>query len=157
IWGELRRSEEGVRKALERLGFKVYRSASWTDENKKCILLFELDKLNLPRYILHQGPPIYLRNALDFLEKWSRRGVGPWIREDRLYVWKRNEETYSKTLLKKEIEEGAVAVSRDLLEYFRKAFIGTDLRSLARMVKRDEYALRFLYEFLKARPRFLMP
>jgi len=157
IWGELRRSEEGVRKALERLGFKVYRSASWTDENKKCILLFELNKLSLPRYMLHQGPPVYLRNALDFLEKWSRRGVGPWIQGDRLYVLKRNEETYSKTLLKKEIKKGAVAVSRDLLEYFRKASIGTDLRSLTKMVKRDEYALRFLYEFLKARPRFLMP
>ncbi|RLG06285.1 MAG: CCA tRNA nucleotidyltransferase [Thaumarchaeota archaeon] len=157
IWGELRRSEEGVRKALERLGFKVYRSASWTDENKKCILLFELNKLSLPRYMLHQGPPVYLRNALDFLEKWSRRGVGPWIQGDRLYVLKRNEETYSKTLLKKEIKKGAVAVSRDLLEYFRKASIGTDLRSLTKMVKKDEYALRFLYEFLKARPRFLMP
>ena len=155
IWGELKRSEEGIAKALERLRFKVYRREAWTDEDKRCLLIFELDKLNLPSYMLHQGPPIHLRNAEDFLEKWIGRGVGPWVDDGRLYVLRKVGETSAIKLLAREIREGRVSISRDLASYFGKALIDSDLRRLFKRAGRDVKLLGFLQEFLKAKPPFL--
>ena len=155
IWGELKRSEEGIRRALERVGFQVYRSGSWTDEKKTCLMIFELDRLKLPKYALHRGPPIHLRNAEEFVEKWSKEAVGPWVDGDRLYVLRKREETDASKILKAEIEKGNVAISKGLLNYIRRAQISGALDSLLKRGKRNPDLLRFIWSFLKARPTFL--
>ncbi len=155
IWGELRRSEEGIRKALEKLGFEVYRSGSWTDELRKCLLIFELNEVELPRFTLHKGPPINLENCEKFLEKWAANGIGPWIRGDRLYVLKRNKEVSASKLLRKEIAGGRVSISKDLASYLRRAYISSNLSRLMKLAGKDEELRGFLWDFLKARPNFL--
>lgn len=155
IWGELKRSEEGMRKALERLGFAVYRSGSWTDESRRCLLIFELDKLMLPRFSLHKGPPVYLKDWENFLDRWIREGIGPWVHGDRLYALRRREEISASRLLKRELMSGRISVSKDLMSCFLKAYIGSDLGRLTKMAGRDERLRDFLWSFLRARPQFL--
>mgnify|MGYP000032267875 FL=1 len=155
IWGELKRSEEGMRKALERLGFAVYRSGSWTDESRRCLLIFELDKLMLPRFSLHKGPPIYLKDWEHFLDRWIREGVGPWVHGDRLYALRRREEVSAVKLLRGELMSGGISVSKDLMDYLQKAYIGSDLGRLMKAADRDERLRGFLWSFLRARPPFL--
>jgi len=155
IWGELKRSEEGIRKALERVGFLVYRSGSWTDEKKTCLMIFELDRSKLPRYALHRGPPIHLKNSEDFLRKWMKDAVGPWVCGDRLYVLRRRSEVDASKILKAEIEKGGVAIAKGILDYVRKARISSDLDPLLRIGRKNQELLEFLWKFLKARPDFL--
>ncbi|MDW8021494.1 MAG: CCA tRNA nucleotidyltransferase [Nitrososphaerota archaeon] len=155
LWGELRHSGEGVKRALERLGFKVYRSGSWTDERRYCLLIFEVDRTSLPRYALHRGPPLYLRNAEEFVELWTRRGIGPWIDGDRAYVLRARDETRANKLLKNGIEQNEVAISRGLVDYVKSGKIGDDLEQLIKIAKKNDGLLKFLVGFLEARPSFL--
>ncbi len=155
IWGELKRSEEGLRRALERLGFTVYRSSSWTDELQKCLLIFELNDIKLPRFFLHRGPPTHLENCEEFLEKWIKNGIGPWIHGERLYVLRRRKEISASKLLKMEIASGRVSVSKNLMSYLRKAYISSNPKRLMALAKENEKLREFLWKFLRARPPFL--
>jgi len=155
IWGELKRSEEGVKRALRRLGFEVYQSSSWTDESKLAIMLFELNSLNLPRYMLHQGPPAHLENSIDFIEKWLGEAIGPWIYEDRLYVLRRRDEVRAVRLLRDELSRGRVSIAKGLSKEFSKAVIGGGIERLIKLGRKRGDILRFIEDFLDARPRFL--
>ncbi len=155
IWGELKRSEDGVKRALERLGFTVYRSGSWTDERRYGLLIFELDRSSLTRYALHKGPPVHLENAEEFVELWMRRGIGPWVDGDRVYVLRARDETRVSKLLRREIERGGVAISRGILDYVKSGKLGENLERLIKLAKKREDLLRFLFEFLEAKSSFL--
>jgi len=155
LWGELKRSEEGVKRALERLGFKVYRSDSWTDETESCLLIFELDTLKLPRFTLHRGPPIHLRTAKDFIEKWSGKAIGPWIQDDRLYVLKKRDEVDAVTLLKRELDLNRVAIAKGLASLIKNAKIDHGINSLIECSVDNPSMRSFINAFLNARPPFL--
>lgn len=156
LWGELRRSEEGLKRALQRLGFQVYRSGSWTDEERRCAIVFELSSTRLPEHVLHKGPPTYLPNAVDFLDKWVRKAsAGPWVEGFRLYALRRVGEVRAGALIRREVREGRVAVARGLIDRVKKARIYDTLDSILRAVGKDRGMLRFLAEFLEGRPPFL--
>jgi len=155
LWGELKRSEQGVRRCLENLGFTVYRSGSWTDEKKECVLIFELDKIELPRYHLHKGPPVYLKNADEFVEKWCEAIAGPWIEGERLYVLRRREEISAHKLLRERIISGQVSISRGLITPIQRARISINVEDLLRLASRNDDLRKFILDFLVARPPFL--
>jgi len=155
LWGELRKSEEGIRRALERLGFRVYRSDSWTDEAELCILIFELDTLKLPNFAVHRGPPVHLESAKDFIEKWSGRAIGPWVRGDRLYVLRRRDETDAMELLRRELDLDRVAIAKGLASSIKGAEIDNRIDRLIEHLTGNPCALSFISSFLKARPPFI--
>ena len=155
LWGELRRSEEGVKRALERLGFRVYRSDCWTDEAELCIIIFELDTIKLPNFAVHKGPPIHLETAKDFIQKWSGKAIGPWIRDDRLYVLRRRDETDAVKLLRRELDLNRVAIAKGLASSIKGAEIGDRVDRLIDHCADNPLALSFINSFLKARPPFL--
>ncbi|RLG09796.1 MAG: CCA tRNA nucleotidyltransferase [Thaumarchaeota archaeon] len=155
LWGELKKSEEGIRRALERLGFKVYRSGSWTDETESCLLIFELDTLKLPNFAIHKGPPVYLKTAEDFIEKWSGKAIGPWIQGDRLYVLRRRDEVDVVKLLKRELDSNRVAIAKGLASLIRNAKIDHEADGLIRSAVDNPSMLNFINSFLKAKPPFI--
>jgi len=155
LWGELRKSEEGVKRAFERLGFKVYRSDSWTDEAELCILIFELDTLKLPNFTIHKGPPVHLETAKDFIQKWSGRAIGPWVQGDRLYVLRRRDETDAVKLLRRELDLNRVAIAKGLASSIKGAEIDYRIDRLIEHLIDNSSALRFISSFLKARPPFI--
>jgi len=147
LWGELRKSEDSVKRTLERLGFKVYRSDSWTDEIKKCIIICEIDSNRLPYARLHQGPPVYHPNSLEFIEKWRdnpEKIAGPWINDLRLYVLRIEPIRDVKILLKKEIEEGRVGIAKGLIEDIKKGKIITSIDNLIKDKKIAPFILEFI-------------
>jgi tRNA nucleotidyltransferase (CCA-adding enzyme) len=155
LWGELKRSEQGIRRCLENMGFTVYRSISWTDERKECMLIFELDRTELPRYYLHKGPPVYLKNADEFVEKWREAIAGPWIEGERLYVLRRREEVSVHKLLAERIVSGQVSISRGLMGAIQRARININAKSLLKLASKSNDLKRFLLDFLAAKPPFL--
>ena len=155
IWGELKRSEEGASKALERLGFTVYRSGSWTDEQAVCLLVFELNQVNLSRYMIHRGPPVHIENAENFVSRWLKKGIGPWVEGNRLYVLRKRDEVNAAKLLKSEIAQGRIAISKGIINEVKAGKIGDNLDYLIRIGKKRRDLLKFLASFLQAKPPFL--
>lgn len=154
LWGELRKSEEAVKKTLQRLGFQVYRADSWTDEEKTCLILCEINNDKLPYIRIHQGPPVYHPNSLEFLEKWGNhpeRVAGPWIGDSRLYVLRAEPLTDVKKLLMREIREGRIGIARGLIDDVKRGKITTSLENLLK----DEKLRLYVREFVEARLPFI--
>ncbi|MEN2974148.1 MAG: CCA tRNA nucleotidyltransferase [Candidatus Caldarchaeales archaeon] len=154
LWGEIKKSERGIRRALEKNGVKVYRSASWTDEEKKCLIILELESNMLPSLEVHEGPPVDHPNSLEFLDKWKNRKdkiAGPWIHGSRLYILRLRKITEVKKILRREIDGDRVALAKGLAEDIKKGRIFT---SIERLVRYDQLST-FIYEFLNAHPPYL--
>ena len=54
---------------------------------KYVYLIFSVERDSLPKAKVHEGPPVWTDNAVDFVEKWSSLGIeGPYIENSRLYA-----------------------------------------------------------------------
>lgn len=91
IWGELKRMVKAFENVFKKFEFKVYHSGIWTDEKERIYLMFTFEKLELPDYELHQGPPVYSDDSIKFIEKYlnDESIVGPFIKGSRWYVIKK--------------------------------------------------------------------
>jgi tRNA nucleotidyltransferase (CCA-adding enzyme) len=96
LWPQLERSREGIRDALDRLGFDVLRTAAFADET--AVLLFELAVAERPTIERHEGPPVHVReHARRFYEAYEDSDAyGPFISDGR-YVVEREREWSSAT------------------------------------------------------------
>ena len=118
-------------------------------------MIFELDTLKLPNFIIHKGPPVHLETAKDFIQKWSGRAVGPWVRGDRLYVLRRRDMTDAVKLLRQELDLNRVAIAKGLASSIKGAEIDNRVDRLIEHLTDNSSALRFISSFLKARPPFI--
>lgn len=89
-WGRYKHLARTLRNWLRECGFNVYRYGVESDENTYISLVYVLDRLDLPPYVLHKGPPVY-DDAVDaFVEKYlNQEVVGPFVMGSRAYVIKR--------------------------------------------------------------------
>jgi tRNA nucleotidyltransferase (CCA-adding enzyme) len=157
LWGEIKHTLKGICRALEYEGFKTFRYDAWSEGNM-CIMLFELQELNLPTCYVHHGPPTYLANALEFIKKHSTAQdtvAGPWISGLRLYVLKSRAKTSVKDIIRMRLARGDVSVSAGLMEAVKHAKICKSNDELARLASKNISFRKFLFEFLEARPSFL--
>ncbi|MCY0867775.1 MAG: CCA tRNA nucleotidyltransferase [Desulfurococcus sp.] len=82
IWGEVNRVRDTLVKFLANMDFHVVDSSSWSDEDRYCAILVELEDCTLPLFKHYAGPPVvFSERAQNFIAKHLRRGVGVWIDE----------------------------------------------------------------------------
>ncbi len=82
---------------------------------KEAVFLFELDVESLPRASRHEGPPVWVKNAKDFLDKWRRSPktmAGPYIHGERWAVDVTREATTAAGLVKAKWRE--LGLGKDL-------------------------------------------
>jgi len=157
LWGEIKHTLMGIRRALEHEGFRTFRYDAWSEDDT-CVMLFELQGLNLPPYYLHCGPPVYLDNAFDFVKKHVEAQdtvAGPWVSGSRLYVLKSRSKTSVVDILRIRLTRGDVSVSAGLMDAIKKARIYKSGEELAKLASRNVSFRQFLFDFLEARPPFL--
>ncbi len=155
LWGELNRTAEGLVRGLEKNGFKPFRWDCWS-ENKTAVLIFELESLSLPKVYLHVGPPVWSRNAVDFVDEQMKKQdivAYPWIYGERLFSLRRRRHTHAVQLIKHLIEEGRAAVSKELRPFLKTSQIIDDLEMLSSKLSPD--GRMFLKEFIRTCPRFI--
>ena len=122
LWGQLRRTERAVVGYLEKAGFDVFRSATWSDESTRHVLVLELASAVIPGVVRRRGPPVALaEDGGRFVD--AHRGAGdtvsgPWISGEHWWVAKRRGETDAVPLLEAMLGDGGagVGVSRGLRE-----------------------------------------
>ena len=84
VWGELKRVGNSIVKNLKKMGFVVTRWHVWTDEKSSAAIAIELLEDTLPEYEIIKGPPVWLENVNDFLDKYAEGPV--WVEGHRLYA-----------------------------------------------------------------------
>ncbi len=120
LWGQLHKTEQALRQTLETSGFNVIRSSTWSDEDHRHLLVFQLESSTIPRVVKHFGPPVSMaRNTESFLETHLEAEAtesGPWIEGDRWVVLLRRQHTEAKSLLEERLKDGGrdIGVSRKL-------------------------------------------
>jgi tRNA nucleotidyltransferase (CCA-adding enzyme) len=159
LWGQLYKTEKAFSRALGVRGFKVLRSASWSDEEKRHIFIYEIESMALPPVVKKMGPPVsLLRDSKDFLNTYlgSPEVVsGPGIERGRWWVEVKRKNAFTHVYLKKTIvmdcEE--LGVPRRLAVILRKhgsVMINDEIE--AQLTGRFTM---FLENFLRGRPDWL--
>ena len=82
LYPQIKKTENSLRKILEREDFKIFNSSSWTDENNYVIILLEFAIWKLPGIKKHYGPYVWSWNhQKKFLDKYKNKA---YVEEDRL-------------------------------------------------------------------------
>src|SRR5437899_9278367 len=88
LYPQLRKAHRAFLDAFHRDEFRV--SDSRFDlVDKEAVFLFEFAVAALPRVSRHEGPPVWVKNAQAFLDKWQRNPktiAGPFIQGERWVV-----------------------------------------------------------------------
>jgi len=88
LYPQLRKAHRAFVERFEREGFAVH-DARFDVAGKEALFLFEFSIASLPRVLRHEGPPVWVKNAKEFLEKWEsdpRTLAGPFIVQERWTV-----------------------------------------------------------------------
>jgi tRNA nucleotidyltransferase (CCA-adding enzyme) len=161
LWGQLYRLEGTLRELLERHEFRVIRSTTWSDEDKRSVLLYELHMASLPPMVVRQGPPVErMTESKPFITKHTNAEDtvrGPWIEEGRWMVEKRREFNSADELLR-------AAVGGRKMNISLPSHLEPGLRKKARYDLNEEIVQRVgtdpgfreaLWTFIEGKPRWL--
>ena len=88
LWPQLRKAHRAFLDLFAREGFVVHDSR-FDLSGSEAVFLFEFSTASLPRVLRHEGPPVWVKNAKDFQEKWRkdpRTLAGPFIVGERWAV-----------------------------------------------------------------------
>ena len=108
IWSQLEKLTKNLKEALYYNEFNVYKTGYWTDEKRKCGMVFELKEYELPEFKKHKGPEIWDReNAKKFMEK----NPDNWVHRSILYAWKKRDFTEATNLIENLLEKGEIIPS----------------------------------------------
>src|SRR5256885_76255 len=102
LYPQLRKAHRSFVDLLHRHPFQAFDSR-FDVVGKEAVFLFELDVESLPRASRHAGPPVWVKNAKDFLDKWRRSPktmAGPYIHGERWAVDMTREATTAAGLVK---------------------------------------------------------
>ena len=82
IW----KTQYGLEKKLNDHGFSVLR-AEHADDDSGAYIVFELERFESPKLIVHQGPPTFVENSQSVLDRWRDNPAGsPYIKDGHWMV-----------------------------------------------------------------------
>ena len=161
VWSQLFKTERALAHLLENNDFEIIRSASWTDERKLSVLLFELELSQLSNSKRRRGPPVYrAAESSSFLSKHLREKdtvSGPWIEDGRWFVQKRRAVSSAQTLLTSTLRSGGanVGVASLMIKAFRTDARVLEGNDIGRLLATNHEFAKFMKVFLSGRPAWL--
>lgn len=159
LWGQLYKAERALSSLLERMGFKVLRSSSWSDEASMHILIFELEGVEIPSTMRFMGPPV---DMVEDSERFLRAHLGsestvsgPWIEDGRWWVNMKRKYTDARLLLEERLRGGGreIGIPRILNDRIRDGF-EILMNEEVKGAVGGEFT-RFLADFIRGRPIWL--
>ena len=122
LYPQLRKAHRGFLDLFDRNGFVVFDSR-FDAAGNDVTFLFEFQVASLPKAQRHGGPPVWVKNAKDFLDKWERNRMtlaGPFIEGERWAVDVSRDATTAGSLLKAKWRE--LSLGKDLDRAARRSF-----------------------------------
>ena len=148
LYPQLRKAHRAFEDLLHRHEFHVH-DARFDVKGTEAIFLFRLAVDRLPKRMRHEGPPVWVKNARDFLQKWSgspKTLAGPYILGDRWAVDVARDATDPVGLLRRRRKE--LSLGKDLDRAARRGMrVWTGPKAL-----RPAYALPWTFLFDKRFP-----
>ena len=161
VWSQLFKTQRALAHLIENNDFEIIRSASWTDERKLSILLFELELSKLSNSKRRKGPPVYrTAESSSFLSKHLRKRntvSGPWIDDGRWYVQKRRTAPSAQTLLTSTLRSGGanLGVASLMVPAFKRKARVLEGNEIGRLLSTNHEFAKFMKTFLAGRPAWL--
>src|SRR5436309_2524139 len=121
LYPQLRKGHRSFLDLFHRHAFEVFDSRFDVAGNE-AIFLFEFAVDSLPRVSRHQGPPVWVKNAKEFLDKWQRSPktiAGPFVLGERWAVDVAREATSASALAKSRWRE--LSIGKDLEKAARRS------------------------------------
>jgi tRNA nucleotidyltransferase (CCA-adding enzyme) len=159
LWGQLHRTEKALGRALTDRGFRVFRSASWSDEVERHILVYELESITLPPVVKKIGPPVRLvKDSEDFLSRYMGSPDlvgGPGVEGSKWWVEVRRKQAFTASSLREALVAGyeELGVPKHLADLITKSG-GVYVNGEIALELRGDFP-RFLEGFLRGRPDWL--
>ena len=160
LWGQLYKAERVIANLLAERKFRVIRSAAWSDEASKHILVFELESATIPGVERQMGPPVEMAESSERFLK-AHLGAystvsGPWIEGRRWWAETRRRQTDASLVLTDALRDGGrgVGVPRRLSRKIAQGYEILVDGEVSRYLQ-GGFA-RFLNGFLKGRPDWLV-
>ncbi len=119
LYPQLRKAHRAFLDLLDRHDYQVFDSR-FDLVRKEAVFLFEFAVDSLPRVSRHNGPPVWVKNAKDFLVKWGKSPktiAGPFIHGERWAV---------------DVARGATNAAGLVKDGWRGLSLGKDLEKTAR-------------------------
>jgi len=121
LYPQLRKGHRAFLDLFHRHEFEVFDSR-FDVAGKEAIFLFEFAVDSLPRVSRHVGPPVWVKNAKEFLDKWQRSPktiAGPFVQGERWAVDVTREATSASALVKSRWRE--LSIGKDLEKAARRS------------------------------------
>jgi len=121
LYPQLRKGHRAFLDLFDRHAFEVFDSRFGV-AGKEAVFLFEFAVDSLPRVSRHQGPPVWVKNAKEFLDKWQRSPktiAGPFVQGERWAVDVAREATSASALAKLRWRE--LSIGKDLEKAARRS------------------------------------
>jgi tRNA nucleotidyltransferase (CCA-adding enzyme) len=159
LWGQLRRAEKAISNHLSKQDFVVIRSAAWSDESLRHILVFELEDVTIPGVTKKAGPPVEMAEDSErFVEAHLDADAtvsGPWIEGRRWWVETRRKHRDARQLL-------GYTLGRGGLEIGVPSGLGEKIAKEIKILVDEEIEdylqgdfKSFIYRFIRGRPVWL--
>lgn len=149
LYPQIKKTENSLRAVLERENFRVFNTASWTDEKENVIILLELEVWKLPRIKKHYGPYIWSKeHQLRFLEKYMGKS---YIEEDRWFAEVEREYKDTELFIKDVLMEKRIGILRfgkHIKKEILKKHAVVDILEYMESSKPHKDILIFFYEYL---------
>ena len=163
VWGQLYRTQRALCKMLGLHDFKVLRSAVWSDEEKLCGFVFELDRRVLSGVRVHMGPPLEREKECErFLKKYAENGsvvAGPYVEGGRWVVEVKRKQVDAVQLLHENLGDGGVNVGvASLISLALKSGFNVSVNAeITQVYANNVKFAAFLTELLVGKPFWLTP
>lgn len=102
---QIQKTEKSLVKILENEDFKVMGSDSWSDEDKKVVILLEMNTWHLPPFKKHYGPMVWdEENGKKFLQKHPES----WVEGDQWVTLTKREYQDTESLIHGTLTQGGI-------------------------------------------------
>jgi len=154
IWGEIKSLSKRIYNRLRSERYPVLRrSEYWDEESREALIALELLSCNPSEPIQVEGPPAWMDNSLEFIEKQVIGGWGFWVDDSgRLEGVRRRSYTDVEDLIRKLL--ATETMPRDIEGVIN---ISTDIPNIYRIWRDKRGFRKWIYSFLASKPRYMTP
>ena len=107
LYPQVQRTGDGYIGLLDKFEFKVIDHAYLVGDSISFVMMLENDTLS--DCTLHLGPPVWVGNSENFLNRWQKEGASrPFIKDGRWVVMAEREHPYAADLLRERYSDAAL-------------------------------------------------